>query len=203
MRFTSLSLNAIRSSKAYEFEEKLIQKDTIGAIDKITEFQPTSEMESFHKTTKEIYSHSWLINKSSLSIEDSLALYSIAYQSPRVSGNAVYQARAMLGLIILDTETYSAKSAQLTNADNIESESNLKLYPNPATELIQYEFDIEEMEKGNIKIYNILGSVLEEINVNHKISKGSIDLTKFSKGVYLFELNIFGKHKITKQFVVN
>ena len=129
--------------------------------------------------------------------------FRLAYQSPRVSGNAVYQARAMLGLYILDTETYSAKSAQHASTNIIESESFLKLYPNPANELIQYEFDIEEMDKGIIKIYSILGSVLEEINVNHKISKGSIDISSFSKGVYLFELNIDGKHKIIKQFVVN
>lgn len=199
MRFTSLSLNAIRSSKAYEFEEKLIQKDTIGAIDKITEFQPTSEMESFHKTTKEIYSHSWLINKSSLSIEDSLALYSIAYQSPRVSGNAVYQARAMLGLIILDTETYSAKSSSIS----IETIDNIKLYPNPVSDVLNYEFEIEYPEKGNVKIYSILGQMLKEFKVNHKLSAGTVDISSFSKGVYLFELNIEGKQKITKQFIVN
>jgi hypothetical protein len=129
--------------------------------------------------------------------------FRFAHQSPRVSGNAVYKARAMLGLYILDTETYSAKSAQHASTNIIEYESFLKLYPNPANELIQYEFDIEEMDKGKIKIYNVLGSILEEINVNHKISKGSIDLTKFSKGVYLFELNVEGNQKIIKQFIVD
>lgn len=123
----------------------------------------------------------------------------IAYQSPRVGGNAVYQARAMLGLIILDTETYSAKSSSIS----IEIIDKIKLYPNPASEVLNYEFELEHPEKGNVKIYSILGQTLKEFSVNHKLSSGTVDISSFSKGVYLFELCIDGKQKITKQFVVN
>ena len=129
--------------------------------------------------------------------------FRFAYQSPRVSGNAVYQARAMLGLYILDTETYSAKSAQHASTNIIESESYLKLYPNPAREQIEYEFEIKNEQVGKVTVFSILGSTLIEFQVNHKISKGSIDLTKFSKGVYLFELNVEGNQKIIKQFIVD
>jgi hypothetical protein len=129
--------------------------------------------------------------------------FRFAYQSPRVSGNAVYQARAMLGLYILDTETYSAKSAQNSDLNSRETENYLKLYPNPAREQIEYEFEIKNEQVGKVTVFSILGSTLIEFQVNHKISKGSIDLTKFSKGVYLFELNVEGNQKIIKQFIVD
>jgi hypothetical protein len=122
-----------------------------------------------------------------------------ADQSPRVAGNAVYKARVMLSIDTIDTETYYAKS---TNVQSSKVYEQLKLYPNPGSEFIHYQLPIEESENGIVRIIDISGKLLIEWTVDFNCSIGSLDVSQYSKGIYMFELELTNGKSIIKKLVV-
>lgn len=124
----------------------------------------------------------------------------IAHQSPRVAGNAVYMARVMLNIDTIDTETYSAKSMNIST--NILYDL-LKLYPNPSSKFIHYQLPILENEKGKVRILDVSGKLIKQWKVDSQNTIGSIDISHYSKGIYLFELNLNNGKSFIKKLVVN
>jgi len=122
-----------------------------------------------------------------------------AKQSPRVAGNAVYMARVMLSIDTIDTETYSAKS--MTQSNNLLFEQ-LKLYPNPGSEFIHYQLPILENETGIVRIHDVSGKTIIYWNVDCYNTIGSLDVSNYSKGIYLFELKLTNGKSIVKKLVV-
>lgn len=106
------SVDISNSAKIYQYEEKLTSNDTLEAKELMALFEAYSDVEQTYKKVYEIYNRSWLDGVHSFTAEDSLLLNEIAYLSPRIAGNAVYTARVLLGLLIIDTETFGAKSAK-------------------------------------------------------------------------------------------
>jgi hypothetical protein len=199
MSFTSPHINSYRSAKIYEYEEKLEQKDTIGAKELMTLFDAYSDVEYNYKRVYEIYNRSWLEKEIEFTADDSLVLNEIAYLSPRVAGNAVYTARVLLGLMIIDTETYAAKSAQMNSAI---SYSKLKIYPNPSSEFFHYELPLTEVDKGKVTILDVSGKELENWKVDFNSHLGSLDIKNYAKGVYFFELTINDKTKLVEKLII-
>ncbi len=130
---------------------------------------------------------------------NAVSLYNNRHQSPRVAGNAVYMARVMLSIDTIDTETYSAKS--MTQSNNLLFEQ-LKLYPNPGSEYIHYQLPIIENETGIVRILDISGKTIIEWKVDSYNTIGSIDVSQYSIGIYLFELNLNNGKSIVKKMVV-
>ena len=199
MSFTSPHTNTCRSAKIYEYEEKLEQKDTIGAKELMVMFDAYSDVEFNYKRVYEIYNRSWLNGLNSFSLEDSLVLNEIAYLSPRIAGNSVYTARVLLGLMIIDTETYAAKSAQLNTTN---TNANVKIYPNPSYDYFHYELPMKEEDKGTIVIRDISGKEIQPWTADFVTKQGSFDIQNYSKGVYLFELTINGNQKLVEKLIV-
>jgi len=66
---------------------------------------------------------------------------------------------------------------------------NLKIYPNPATDLINISSDIETIENAKVTIYDMLGKkVYENASLFDFNSDASIDVSSFNTGVYLVEI---------------
>lgn len=62
----------------------------------------------------------------------------------------------------------------------------LKFYPNPATTVINFDFQKGYNKTYNLQIYNLLGKkVFEIINV---ASNNQVNLNDFNRGVYIFQL---------------
>jgi len=123
----------------------------------------------------------------------------IAYLSPRVAGNAVYTARVLLGLMIIDTETYAAKSAQSNSGIEY---STIKIFPNPSSEYFHYELPLLEGDQGKVTIIDISGKVLDAWFVDFSSNKGSLDVNKYAKGIYFFELTINDNSKFIEKLIV-
>jgi len=87
--------------------------------------------------------------------------------------------------IILLTAFYSeAQSARTSLIDP--GQKALKIYPNPATSYITFDFD-KTPEKGySIQIYSFLGKKMYE-NQN-LTSKTTVNLSDFNRGVYIYHL---------------
>jgi len=122
-----------------------------------------------------------------------------AEQSPRVAGNAVYTARVLLGLMIIDTETYAAKSTQIINSN---AHSYLKIFPNPSNDYFYYFLPLKEEDKGFVSIIDISGKEIQNWSADNTTKQGSLDIHKYAKGVYFFELTINGNQKITQKLIV-
>ena len=71
------------------------------------------------------------------------------------------------------------------------------MYPNPANGNKIY-FNLKK--DVNVNIYNVLGKLItsEKVNTNNN----SIDISNFSKGIYLLKINS-GKRFITKKLIKN
>lgn len=123
----------------------------------------------------------------------------IAFQSPRVAGNAVYTARVLLGLMIIDMETYAAKSAQM---NSVISYSKLKIYPNPSNDYFHYELPLKEGDNGMISIVDLSGKEVKSWNADFNNNLGSLDIKNFAKGVYIFELTINNDQKLVQKLIV-
>ena len=78
----------------------------------------------------------------------------------------------------------------------------VKFYPNPASTSIYFEFTNID-KSASFQIYNFMGKKVYELQ--NVTNKNTIDLTKFMRGVYIFQLRDrsgkiieSGKFQITK-----
>lgn len=62
----------------------------------------------------------------------------------------------------------------------------IKFYPNPATTIINFEFQKGYDKSYNFQIYNFLGKKVWEIN-NVSVTN-QVNLNDFNRGVYIFQL---------------
>jgi hypothetical protein len=89
--------------------------------------------------------------------------------------------------VILLTTVTNAQSSRASFASAGIQSGILRFYPNPATTVINFDFQ-HSYDKGySIQIYNaVLGrKMLEQTNIPDKIS---IDLSNFTRGVYVYQL---------------
>jgi hypothetical protein len=90
-----------------------------------------------------------------------------------------------------------SQSAVTSVNDLQESENMLTIYPNPATDKISFNFDLQEREDYRIRIYDNLGKNIIETTGILK----SIDVSSLSNGLYYLEL-VSGKHMIRNRFII-
>lgn len=89
---------------------------------------------------------------------------------------------------------------------------NIKVYPNPTSNIVNVEFGMGDGELGDVKIqlYDVFGKLLNVMNVvganNHSpLQTEQIDLSRYANGVYFIKLvsdrdgRILGTQKIVKQ----
>jgi hypothetical protein len=125
--------------------------------------------------------------------------FRFAYQSPRVAGNAVYMARVLLGLMIIDTETYAAKSTQISSTN---TSLNLKIYPNPSNDFFNYFLPLKEEDKGIVSIIDVSGKKIQTWSADYSSNQGLLDIQRYAKGIYVFELTINGNQKLNQKLII-
>ena len=82
--------------------------------------------------------------------------------------------------------------------NNIGSLNNA--YPNPATNNVTFNFEIEESNNNKIVIYDMLGAKVDELNVKGNAHNYNIKALK--AGVYFYALEVNGKATKTKKLVI-
>jgi len=70
----------------------------------------------------------------------------------------------------------------------------MKLYPNPATESIF--ISVQSNEKQQIQIFNAMGLLVKDISITHTMQ---IDITDLISGIYFVHLNNRLQH--TQKFI--
>ena len=91
-------------------------------------------------------------------------------------------------LIITLLLSFRAKSQERDPAPITQEATSkiIKFYPNPATSIINFDFQRDYDKSYNFQIYNFLGKKVFE--VNNVTPKTVVNLTDFYRGVYIFQL---------------
>lgn len=62
----------------------------------------------------------------------------------------------------------------------------VKVYPNPATSFVNFEFDKRYDQSYSISIFNFIGKKVEDVKVTDQ--KITVSLADFYRGVYIYQL---------------
>ncbi len=91
----------------------------------------------------------------------------------------------IVSVILFITVESEAQQTRFASASGIQS-SFIRLYPNPATTIINFDFQ-HNYDKGySLQVYNFLGRVMYE--QQNLPERNSINLSQFSRGVYIYYL---------------
>lgn len=90
----------------------------------------------------------------------------------------------------------------LSGIDEIENSRFIEIYPNPATDNIQLQSKLSDVNNAELKIYDVHGKeVFSKSYTNLLKQSVKINISDFSQGIYF--LSIKAKNKtITKKFVI-
>jgi hypothetical protein len=77
-------------------------------------------------------------------------------------------------------------------------ESTLNLYPNPASDLINFELNNSSDKEMKADIYDIQGRLIETINI--AVNETTIDISRLEKGIYVLILSN-EENTFTKKFI--
>lgn len=87
--------------------------------------------------------------------------------------------------------------------ENEIADSQLKLFPNPASDYLNINFEMEKSGMVNINIFDIQGKLI--IAAEYNLGKGNhhkmINLSKFESGMYIINAKINGQN-VSEQFIV-
>jgi hypothetical protein len=115
------------------------------------------------------------------------------YYSNRVAENA----------IMARVRQMKPSAGALSIAENTTALENVSLFPNPAANSINVEFNVETPSTTKITITNTLGQVVTEkvYPAGGSLFSETISLNNFANGVYFMKITSNGE-KVTKQFLV-
>ncbi len=76
-------------------------------------------------------------------------------------------------------------------------------YPNPANSFVSFNYDIPSSSTGaKVKITSLLGTVVDEIQLDKTEGKANINVSNLKNGIYFYSLMLNNSAAITRKFVV-
>jgi type IX secretion system substrate protein len=89
------------------------------------------------------------------------------------------------------------------NETILENVSISNLYPNPALDFVTLDYDLPaEVDAANIKIVNVLGSVVKEQRLETGTNKVRLDLSNLNNGIYFYSIFLNEEIFSTKKLIV-
>ena len=142
-------------------------------------------MEDNRKQVYQIYLRSWALGQIEFTAADSITLYGIALQHVKTGGTAVYDARVMLDLDVVDFDNGQARLATEPAAP---SRLQSKVYPNPTTGEAVLEITLGEGQTGFVEVMSITGQRLFTVSLNTGVNLATLDLSSYAQGVYMYRV---------------
>lgn len=179
-----------------------LRTGNIGAFDDVKDFVKSHDYaqaylknlsivhENVIEENKKIVNEIYLMCEMNDTLPDSsqtIILQNIAFQYPSTYGEAVYWARAILHLDIED----QLISLRKRNPQHIQENKLGKFYPNPANNVVYYEYPVKENEKAIFEIYDQLNQKVLFLEMNTSLM--TINASELVNGVYNYRLVIDGK----------
>jgi hypothetical protein len=161
---------------------------------------PAYTPEVNQKIVNEIYSRTWALGIWSFSVQDTLTLYSIAYQNPDEGGRAVLDARVML---LYDQDDFGHIHSRLTGDQNSVNDEYGQMYPNPATDEAIYEITLDDSSSGVIQLWDIHGRMLQTQSLAAGDNRIHFDVGRYSTGLYVYRVYVNGEAKAADILVIS
>ena len=95
---------------------------------------------------------------------------------------------------------YDATSNSDVN-ENTSKYTMSEVYPNPANHLATIDYDFTGFNNSSIVIYNLLGTVVEKLDVSGKAGKAKINTSLYQEGIYFYSL-LFDNEVIRTQKLI-
>jgi len=78
-----------------------------------------------------------------------------------------------------------------------------EIYPNPATNYVNLDFDLTpSVKQAKVRVINLLGSVVKEVEIERGTNQLKLDISDLDNGVYFYSVLINGDTYKTKKLVV-
>ncbi len=116
-------------------------------------------------------------------------LNNVAYQNPLQGGDAVFMARIMLFIDVIDLEMTKSLIAHHPLIKQNEN-STYKLYPNPNNGEMQLIYYLSEKENGYVLICDILGKKVGFYKLTKDATILTIKEPKLENGIYFYQIFI-------------
>ena len=175
--FSAMALNNV--GLLNEVEELLVNNDYAEAYLLNDDLIPTELFEINSVFVNEICA-TYKEEFDDMSNEDYLNLTALAYEHPQIGGEAVYRARAILGIDVDDTEL----AYRLAGSNIKLTGQTCSIYPNPSTGLFTINYLIKQDEEINIEVYNNLGQIIAEKIFHSNGESYLLDLSSSNSGIY-------------------
>jgi len=97
--------------------------------------------------------------------------------------------------------TYIASTVGIeeNNFDNVYLSN---AYPNPANTVVTLDYDLKSVNGAKLVVYDLLGSVVKNVEVNDAIGKLKINVSDLDEGVYFYSLLVKNENVTTQKLVV-
>jgi hypothetical protein len=175
-----------------------------------TDIPNTAIFISNAKNINEIYLQSLEFGADSLSEAQWETIENLANSCPYISGDAVYKAREIMAnknpsinyndLQICNSQGFYrttkasglAQRLQQVNADYSANKNILKnatafVYPNPATNLINLNYNLQNSETATLFIYNLIGEELIQFKMITNKNLKNININTLGSGLYTYK----------------
>jgi hypothetical protein len=78
-----------------------------------------------------------------------------------------------------------------------------EVYPNPATSVVNLDYQLtNQVEEANVKVFNILGAVVKEADLNRGNGKLQMNIADLKNGVYFYSVLVNGDVYQTKKLII-
>lgn len=133
----------------------------------------------------------WAKEINDFTADQEAALLAIAYLTPYSGGDAVYTARVLLNINPDDAGLDFAKPA--LGKTQAEKENPVKVFPNPAKNILNIQFEETIKADAQIHIYNNMGSLVLSAEINKGNAVKTIDVSQLQSGLYFYSVTLSGE----------
>lgn len=100
------------------------------------------------------------------------------------------------GNFVIQAPTYNANNQSLSVSSFEDFSNNLKIYPNPSSDIINISNEKYPLE--SLEIINLQGQILYK-NINMNLNNTLVDLSNYANGIYLVNVNNQTRIKVIKK----
>ena len=143
--------------------------------------------------------YSWSVTGGTFSAPSSTNSVSIVWGAPSSTASLSVVETAPTGCSGLLKKLDVTITANTGITENIMKNGMVKLYPNPATKVVNVDYDLSQASDSKIDFVNILGQVvLSQTTSLTKKEQTQIDISSLQTGVYFVNITVGDEKKIVK-----
>jgi hypothetical protein len=187
---------AIESRTKVQIQQLMRENERIS-----TRLQPDANERDVNK----IYLETVAQGKKTLNSAQKTTVRTIAYQCPSQGGNAVFAARSLYALVenvnFNDLELCNIHSGSIQGMIVKRVETNFKISPNPAADVLMVSQSTEKIESGEWVIFNTAGKLLLSKKVSENEIQANLNIQGLSEGIYFVSFVVNGEKRFNQKFI--